>query len=100
MKKVTNLTKKLTDRDYTFFCTFLKKEKKSSGIDFINNLRAAFSRTEPNVSKRQSSHRCLFVLLESLHAKAACKTLVKFTHGNQFVETYSINEIWSSEKIE
>jgi len=42
-------------------------------------LCAAFMCTEPKSAKRQSSHKCLFVLLGSAFEKAATCTLVKLT---------------------
>jgi len=41
--------------------------------------RAAFMPADPKSAKRQSSHQCLFALLGSMRAKAACKMLVKLT---------------------
>ncbi len=44
-------------------------------------LHAAFTPGDPERVKRQSSHHCLFALIESVCPKAACKTLVKLTPG-------------------
>jgi len=59
---------------------FSINETESPGVNFTNILRAAFAHADPKSTKRQSSsHQCIFVLLGSLHAKVACKTLVKST---------------------
>jgi len=46
---------------------------------FYNILLAAFKRTDPERSKRQTSHQCLFALLRSAHPIAARKMLVKLS---------------------
>jgi len=53
------------------------------GVDFTNVLLAAFTAEDPKNTKRWSSHQYLFVLLESLGVKAACKTFVKVTHDRE-----------------
>jgi len=48
-------------------------------IDFANVLRAAVAQTDLKITKGQSHHQRLFVLLGSTCAKAASKTMVKLT---------------------
>jgi len=40
------------------------------------------------ITKRQSSHQCLFVLLWSANVKAARRTLVKLTQGVNFINIF------------
>jgi len=51
------------------------------GVNFINVLRAAFTRPDPKWAKRQSSHQCLFALLGPTRVKASCKMLMKLILG-------------------
>ena len=60
-----------------------------SEVNFTNVLQAAFTQEDPKSAKRQSSRQCLFVLLGSLRAKAACKMLVK---SNQSTISISCSE--------
>ncbi len=53
----------------------------SSGVNFINILFIAYWRADPKSVKIQSSCQYLFVLLGSVHLKAACKMLMKSTPG-------------------
>jgi len=48
-----------------------KLMKLTLGVDFINILRAAFVRTDPESKKIQFSHQYLFTLLGSVRVKAA-----------------------------
>ncbi len=56
-----------------------EREREILGVNFTNVLRAAFMLTDPKRTKRQSSHQCIFVLLDSAHVKATCKKLMKST---------------------
>ncbi len=48
-------------------------------------LPKTFTCKDPKSTKRLSSHQCLFALLGSSLVKAACKMLVKSTHGVNFI---------------
>jgi hypothetical protein len=50
-----------------------------SGVNFINILRAAFTRTDPKGVKKTVKLSIFFALCISVHAKAARKTLIKST---------------------
>jgi len=47
-------------------------------------LHEAFTHKEPKIAKRQPSHQCLLVLLESAIEKVTCKKLMKLTPGEDF----------------
>jgi len=51
-----------------------------SEVNFANVLRSAFTIEDPEGIQRQSSHQCLFALLESVCVKAARKTLVELIY--------------------
>jgi len=54
----------------------------TSGVNFIDVLRTAFTCADTKSSKKCSQAVILFfVLLGSAHLKAACQTLVKLTPG-------------------
>jgi len=55
--------------------------KLTPGVDLTNILQAAFARSDPI----PASHQCLFALLGSAVAKAACKMLVKSTPRVNFI---------------
>jgi hypothetical protein len=52
-----------------------------SGVNFINVLCTAFTRTDPKSVKLQISRQSHFTLLGSARVKAAQKTLMKLTPG-------------------
>jgi len=58
------------------FTAALHSKSVVPGVNFINILRAAFTRVGPKSAKRLS-----FALLGSACVKAACKTLMKITPG-------------------
>jgi len=53
----------------------------SPGVDFINNLRKAFTNVCPKSAKKADSLTVFFALLGSGRVKAACKMLMKLTPG-------------------
>ncbi len=53
----------------------------TSGVNFANILRAAFTSADPKRAKKYSHTVSLFVLLVSVHIKAECKMLMKLTTG-------------------
>ena len=57
--------------------------KLKSGVNFIKVLHAAFARTDPKSEKKTDSLTVFFVLLGSTQVKAACKTLMNLTPGEE-----------------
>jgi len=53
------------------------------GVDFTNILRAAFTCADPKSAKKTVKLNSFIALLVSAHVKAACKTLVKLTLGEE-----------------
>jgi len=53
----------------------------TSGDNLANNLRAAFTIADPKSVKKIDNLTVPFMLLESVHVKAACRTLMKWTPG-------------------
>jgi hypothetical protein len=52
-----------------------------AGVDFTNILCTAFTRADPKSAKKTDCLTVLFVLLRSVHVKAARKMLMKSTHA-------------------
>jgi len=50
-------------------------------VNLTNIFTQAFLHADPKSAKRQSSHQCHFVLLESTQAKAAHMTMMKLARG-------------------
>ncbi len=61
--------------------TLLCGKEGESGIDFTYMFTSIICAHYPKSAKIQLSHQRFFALLGSVHAKAACKTLVNFTPG-------------------
>jgi len=57
----------------------LKRETKTTGVNFINVLRTTFTLVDPKSVKIQLSHKYLFMLLGSASVKAVRITLMKST---------------------
>jgi len=55
------------------------------GLNFINVPGTAFTRVDPKSIRIQSNPQYLFTLLGSMCAKAASRTLMKLTPGNESV---------------
>jgi len=51
--------------------------KLSSGVNFINALRATFTHADPKSAKKTVKLSVVFTLLGSAHVKAAHRTLMK-----------------------
>ncbi len=70
-------------------------DKTASVLGFISPtcLCTAFTSTDPQSAKRQSSHQCHFALLGSAHVKSARKMLVKSTPDFWLVFFYYSNNI-------
>jgi len=57
----------------------------SLGVNFINILQEAFTRTDPESKKKTDNLTVFFALSGSALVKAACKWLVKLTPGLNFI---------------
>jgi len=55
----------------------------SSGVNFTNILRTAFTNADPKSRKKTDGLTVFFALLGSAHIKAAHKMLVKSTQGGE-----------------
>jgi len=66
--------------------------EKRQGVNFINVLRAAFTRTDPKSVKKTDDLTVFFALLGTAHMKAALKTLVKLTPGFKFSAIFNIRK--------
>jgi len=76
------------------------------GNNFINVLRAAFSRVDPKSAKMwQYSQQCCFTLLGLMSVKAVSKMLMKLTPGQQFqrLQYYNYQQVeplgWNSQNF-
>jgi len=72
--------------------------KLTPGVNFINVLRAAFTRADPKSVKFQLSCQYHFTLLGSTHTKAARRTLTKLTPAlwngrSMFVECSYVDSV-------
>jgi len=65
--------------------------------NFINVLRAAFTRADPESVKFQLSCQYHFTLLGSAHIKDARKTLMKLTPGVEEHGGLKVSQIWLSQ---
>jgi len=59
----------------------LERANRRAGVNFINILQVAFSRTNPKTQKIRSIHQYLFAILESLRVKVLPKMFMKLTPG-------------------
>jgi hypothetical protein len=61
--------------------------KLSPGVDIINNLHEAFTRTDPKSAKKNLTLDYIFGLLGSLHVKAGRKMYVQLFQSKRFCKT-------------
>jgi len=70
---------------FNFCWNFSSEKSSSSGLDFINVLRTAFTPVVPQSVRAQSSCQYLFTLLGPTSVKAVRRTLMKLTPEIHFI---------------
>jgi len=69
------------------------------GVDFINILQAAFTFADPKSAKKTGNLMVFFARWGSGGVKAACRTLMKMTPGDDFINLFLQNSVYQRTEL-